>query len=143
MKLLLLAALAALLVPCLVLGCALYEYAQAATTNLADCVDTTVINAISAASDGDTLKLPTCTVTWDDIVQLPTTKGVTLRGNGTANTIITDATSGGYSGMIDLRTTASYSVPRVSNFTIRGGGGANQNAIIYAYGTGGRFWNIY
>ena len=57
------------------------------TVGPTDCSATAVNNAISSASDGDTVQL-TCagSVTWFETVSIPTTKGVTLSVSGGTNT---------------------------------------------------------
>lgn len=50
-----------------------------------------VSNAISSASNGDTVKVPSGTETWTSLLTI--TKGITLQGNGSASTKITNGRS--------------------------------------------------
>lgn len=59
----------------------------AATVNAASCTATDVQTAITSASPGDTVHLPTCdTTAW--AVTITVTKSIILEGNGAANTIV-------------------------------------------------------
>lgn len=59
--------------------------AWAANFQSASCSNTDVQNAINAASSGDMVSLPAgCSVTWNQGVSIPSSKGITLNGNGAA-----------------------------------------------------------
>src|SRR3990172_2397908 len=83
--------------------------AHAATINLADCAQTTVNNAISAAAAGDTLVCPAGSWSWSDV---NITKNITLQGAGIGNTNISITSAGG------LESPQSYTGAfRVTGFT--------------------------
>ncbi len=73
---------------------------EGATINAATCNLPDVRTAINTAADGDTVQLPTCSVTWTEpLDSLPfgapydgtlLNRCLTIAGNGAANTIITD-----------------------------------------------------
>ena len=62
---------------------------HAATIKAASCSQAHVQEAINAASAGDTVVVPAGRCTWNSSVNIPT--GVTLRGAGTGNTVISSS----------------------------------------------------
>ncbi|OFZ16853.1 MAG: hypothetical protein A2Z20_12935 [Bdellovibrionales bacterium RBG_16_40_8] len=92
-----------------------------AATTLVDCTNSsTVQTALKNAAHGDTVKCnPGGTYTWSTTVAIPSTKNITLDGNGAIMT-----------GKITLPSTANY-YARVTNFTFR----TSDNAIVVT-GTG-------
>ncbi len=101
--------------------------ANAATTNLGSCEQSTVNNAISAASPGDTLVCPAGSWSWSNV---DITKNVTLQGAGIGQTIITITGDGG------LQSSASHSNAfRVTGFTFTSNSniGNYSQALIQIY----------
>jgi len=83
--------------------------AYAVTNNLPDCSQTTVNNAISSASSGDTIVCPSGSWSWSNV---DITKNVTLQGAGIGNTNITIPVAHG------LESPTSYTGAfRVTGFT--------------------------
>jgi hypothetical protein len=80
--------------------------ADAATHQVPSCTRADVQAAINAAASGDTVVLPSpCVATWTSPVVIPSTKGITLNGNGATVT-----------GGIQITPHASVST-RVTGFT--------------------------
>jgi hypothetical protein len=63
--------------------------AHTATVDAASCSASDVQSAIDAASDGDTVSIPSGTCTWSSAVDIPNTKGLTVIGAGEGSTNIT------------------------------------------------------
>lgn len=94
------------------------SFAFADTHTAVDCSDNEVTAAIALAADGDTVAIPTGECTWDAAVVI--NKGITLQGNGTANTIITDGQSSGWNNvpiLINSGTTSKNIV--ITGFTLK------------------------
>lgn len=103
----------------LILGIAgVPSYSWAATLNATSCSQSVVQAAINSAASGDTVLLPTCSsTTWSSTVTIPSSKGITLNGNG-----------GTISGKVDITQNSTVS-SRVTNFKF-----TNQHAV-YFHGT--------
>jgi hypothetical protein len=87
--------------------------AQAASRTPNSCSNSDVQNAINLAVSGDTVLLPSsCSVTWNGPVSIPSTKGITLDGNG-AN--ITRGVSGG-TALITLTPSSTLARSRITGF---------------------------
>lgn len=63
--------------------------AWAATINAGSCSAANIQTAINAASDGDTVAVPSGNCTWTSSVTMPNTKGLILQGAGSGITNIT------------------------------------------------------
>jgi hypothetical protein len=61
----------------------------AATINAASCSLANVQSAINSAANGDTVMVPAGSCTWASNISIPNTKGITLQGAGSGQTIIT------------------------------------------------------
>ena len=79
--------------------------AEAATSTALSCSQTDVQNAINAANNGDTVLLPGGVCAWSSSVTIPSTKGITLDGNGAT-----------VSGHINLQQNANIT-SRITRFT--------------------------
>ena len=89
------------------------------THTAASCSYSDVSNAISAASSGDTVLIPSGSCTWSSSLSI--TKGVYLIGAGAGSTNIT----GGFAGWLIQYSPSDYSANhpfRVSGFTFDGNG---------------------
>ncbi len=128
------------------------KFSQAATINAASCLQPTIQGILNNASfvSGDVLQMPTCSETWTAAVTVPVGKNITIKGNGSTNTIIT------YTGTaIGLGTTASRvtamgfvtTATSVSGITAQGHGwrvdhcrfdnNTNTSTFVYPGGTTG------
>lgn len=65
--------------------------AHSATINASSCSNADITTAITSASDGDTVSIPTGNCTWTGSVTVPNTKGLILQGAGAGSTNITVA----------------------------------------------------
>lgn len=82
---------------------------MAASTKLED-----VQTAVDSAKNGDIVMVPTGTSTWNDALDIPDDKKITLRGSGSGNTIIS-STSDEPRILIDLNQSGS----RITEFGFR------------------------
>lgn len=100
--------------------------------NAVSCSAIDVQNAINSANDGDVVSVPSGNCTWSQDIIIPDTKGITLKGAGSGNTIITT----GYS--IIVNTLPTNCMVRITGFTfIR----SNMTTRIYMLGTA-QNWRI-
>ncbi|MGZ3775861.1 MAG: hypothetical protein ACXVCY_18855, partial [Pseudobdellovibrionaceae bacterium] len=117
-----------LLIPALVL---LSTAGMAATRNAASCSFSDVSSAYSAASDGDTVLVPSGNCTWSNTLSI--TKAITLQGAGSTSTVITSSMAS-YSQLIAI-TPASDALPaRVTGFGFQLGNFNSGRSAIYIYG---------
>lgn len=63
--------------------------AKAAIINATSCSSADIQDAVNAASDGDIVMVPAGNCTWTSGLSIPDTKGITLKGAGANNTIVT------------------------------------------------------
>jgi len=87
--------------------------AYADTHAAASCSVIDVTSAITAASDGDTVTIPSGTCSWATSVSIPSSKGITLQGAGIGSTIIQDGT-GAYSNVLRVYTATASQPVRVT-----------------------------
>jgi len=99
----------------LLLSFALSLQANASTVTAASCSQADVGNAISTATYGDTVTVPAGTCTWTS--SLVMTKGITLTGAGSSETIIRSGPVGGY---LMIYTPDKTSVSTNARFEISG-----------------------
>jgi hypothetical protein len=95
--------------------------AHGATINASSCALSAVQSAINAATNGDTVSVPTGTCTWSSQLSLPDTKKLTLQGAGIDKTTVT--------GSVHFNKSGS----RVTGFTFNG------NQTMRSEGHGFRF----
>lgn len=88
---------------------------KAATINAASASRADVGTAYTAASHGDTVVVPSGAVSWD--TKLSIAKGITLRGAGVGQTIISNNVNGDY--MLDVDLVASNNT-HITGFDFRG-----------------------
>lgn len=89
--------------------------ARAATIQSASCSNADVQSAVNAASNGDTVSLPSgCSVTWSGTVNIPSSKGITLNGNGAA---VTRGNLSDGAPLVNISPSASTGT-RVTNFSM-------------------------
>lgn len=86
--------------------------AWAATITAASCSATNIQTAINAASDGDTVTVPSGNCSWTTSVTMPNTKGLILQGAGAGRTNIT---MGG--NQLILQTSAARRPVRITGFS--------------------------
>ena len=101
--------------------------ARADTHTAAGCSYNDVNAAVTAASSGDTVVVPTGIATWSS--ELMITKGIILKGAGIGNTVITgnitDNTNQG-GGIIIYKPASGVNGPfRVTGFTLNASGTSN------------------
>jgi hypothetical protein len=89
--------------------------ARAASFQSAGCSSTEVQSAINAAASGDTVSLPAgCSVTWNQGVSIPNSKGITLNGNGAT---VVRGNLGDGAALVSLSPNASTS-SRITGFSM-------------------------
>lgn len=113
---------------------AVATYSQGATINAASCSLANVNTAITSATQGDTVQIPTGTCEWAAPVTL--NKGITIRGNGTSSTTITSTGSGFFT------INGSGSNYRITNMAFRGSSSDGTDIEINGYWTSMRIDNI-
>ena len=115
------------------------------TVGPSDCSAPLVNNAISSASDGDTVLL-TCTgsVTWSSLVSIPSTKGITLavKGGtnspkGSANFPLTVVSSVSLGATLKVTAGPNNSLSRVTGFKFQNAGvTAGERGLLWVSGCG-------
>ena len=100
--------------------------AKANTYNAASCNESDVSNAVSQATNGDTVIIPACSggVAWTST--LTVNAGITLQGQGIGNTVLIDDTAKGNSSCAGASPMMSFNVNapngfRITGFTLQGG----------------------
>jgi hypothetical protein len=88
---------------------------QAGEVAASSCSSADVTTAIGTAVDGDIVVVPAGSCTWSSQVLIPNTKGVSLRGAGIDQTIITDNLT--TDDLLQLDVAASNAVVDISGFT--------------------------
>jgi hypothetical protein len=83
------------------------------------CVDTEVQALITAAAagGGGTVTLPACAATWNDLVTIPNTAGITLQGAGIGQTVITTGVLSGNHRILKVTLAPGNSLTRVTGIT--------------------------
>lgn len=97
--------------------------AHADTINADSCSRFDVQEAVDAAVDGDTVVVPAGSCTWSDPLTV-THKGITIRGAGVDETIITDATEKAYAESAIAVLASSGDLFRITGFTFNGTAGS-------------------
>lgn len=87
------------------------------TINATSCELTVVIAAVSSASAGDTVVVPSGTCTWSNPLSI--TKAITLQGQGIGNTVLIDNVATGHMIFIETNTGTDW---RLTGIEIRYGG---------------------
>ena len=118
----------------LVFVCVACSATRAATINAASTSRADVNTAIQAASNGDTVVIPAGSSTWTAGVNLGT-KGITVRGAGVGQTVLTSNISGSQTHMFTLNTQASFPT-RFTGISFAGGSyDRRMFSISYEFGT--------
>lgn len=111
--------------------------AEAGTLVAASCSLGDIVIAVSTAQDGDTVQIPSGACTWTDSLQI--SAGITLRGAGIDQTVITD--EGPSSFLVRLSTIAGKTY-RVTGMTFLGGtADRGINGLISITGTS-KAWRV-
>ena len=98
----------------------LFQTAHAATWNVsAD--RTSVANAVSSASSGDTINVASGTQTWSSAIAIPAAKNLAIIGAGIGNTNITCSSGTCFQIGYGNSTNGASSASRVSGFTFNNG----------------------
>lgn len=109
--------------------------AFATITTAANCTQTTVQAAITAASSGDTILVPgPCSPTWSGLT-IPNTKGITLSGGGN----VTIADNAAISGTAP---TSSAQESRVTGFIFTNVGNVNTGDVSFDSTPTSGYWRI-
>ena len=88
----------------------------AADVNAASCSNGDIQTAVNAAANGDRVIVPSCAAgSWTGSVTIPNTKGITLMGQGSTNTII----SVGSTNQLVVTTSSSNQPFRLTGFTFK------------------------
>lgn len=94
----------------------------AVTINAASCEFTDVTAAVSSASDGNTVVIPSGVCAWS--ATLTITMAITLQGQGIGNTILIDNVDKGHVIEVDTATGKDW---RLTGIEIRNGSGVKEN----------------
>jgi len=101
--------------------CALCHYGYSATLTAASCSQKDVQAVVNAASNGDTVLIPSGSCTWTSAVYLngASCKAMTVQGAGPASTIITaNISSGSYTNALMVDGCSSLPLVQFTNFRI-------------------------
>jgi hypothetical protein len=110
----------------------LEQVTYAATINAASCSRTDVLDAITAAADGDRVLVPAGTCTWTSRITV-SGKGITLAGAGINRTTIVNGTN---STALEFNFTPGERTTQVEGFTFNANNVSGSDAMILLIGGG-------
>jgi hypothetical protein len=110
----------------------LEQVTYAATINAASCSRTDVLNAITAAANGDRVLVPAGTCTWTSRITV-SGKGITLAGAGIHRTTIVNGTN---STALEFNFTPGEPTTYVEGFTFNANNVSSSDAMILLVGGG-------